>query len=60
MARVPFVDPDADPAIAPLVERLRGKRRGNVINVYRTLLHSPGIAETWFDHINAVRWETGL
>jgi len=31
-----------------------------VINVYRLLLHSPPLAETWFDHNNAVRWDTGL
>lgn len=60
MARIPFIDPDARPDLAPLVARLRGQRRGSVINVYRTLLHSPGIAETWFDHVNAVRWKTSL
>jgi alkylhydroperoxidase family enzyme len=31
-----------------------------VINVYRLLLHSPPLAETWFEHNNAVRWNTGL
>ena len=60
MARIPFVDPDAKPELAPLVARLRGQRRGSLINIYRTLLHSPGIAESWFEHINAVRWKTGL
>ena len=31
-----------------------------MINVYRLLLHSPPLAETWFEHNNAVRWDTGL
>jgi alkylhydroperoxidase family enzyme len=31
-----------------------------VINVYRLLLHSPPLAETWFAHNNAVRWSTEL
>ncbi len=60
MARVPLIDPDDRPELAELAGRIRGKRRGNVINVYRTLLHSPPLAESWFDHINQVRWGTGL
>jgi len=60
MARVPLIDEDAHPELAPLVERIRGRRRGALINVYRTLLNSPKLAETWFDHVNAVRWETTL
>jgi len=60
MARVPFIDPDSRPDLADLVERIRGLRRGSVINVYCTLLHSPPLAESWFDHINRVRWGTGI
>lgn len=60
MARVPLIDPNDRPDLADLAERIRGRRRGNVINVYRTLLHSPPLAESWFDHINRVRWGTGL
>ena len=55
MARVPFIDPDPD-----FAARVRGRRRGKVINVYRTLSHSPQLAESWFEHINHIRWETQL
>jgi alkylhydroperoxidase family enzyme len=60
MARVPLIDPDDRPDLADLAGRIRGRRRGNVINVYRTLLHSPPLAESWFEHINRVRWGTQL
>lgn len=60
MARVPLINEDDHPALSPLVERIRGQRQGALINVYRLLLNSPPLAETWFDHINAVRWKTTL
>ena len=60
MARVPFIDPDKDSDLAPIADHFRGQRRGQLINVYRTLLHSPDLAQTWFAHINAVRWKTKL
>ena len=60
MARVPFIDPEQRPDLAPLAQRISGARRGRVINVYRALLNSPPLAETWFEHLNAVRWKTSL
>jgi alkylhydroperoxidase family enzyme len=60
MARVPFIEADEHPELSDLVDRIRGQRKGKVINVYRTLLHSPPLAESWFDHINRVRWGTEL
>jgi len=60
MSRIPYVDAMKDPELIPLVARIRDGRRGSLINVYRLLLHSPSIAGTWFDHINAVRWKTQL
>lgn len=60
MARVPSIDPDIKPELAGFAEKVRGARRGRVINVYRLLLHSPPLAETWFAHNNAVRWSTEL
>lgn len=60
MARVPLINPDAHPELAPLADRIRSGRRGNVINIYRLLLHSPPLAETWYEHLNAVRWKTTL
>lgn len=60
MARIPYVDGTENPELADLIERLSAGRRGNLINVYKLLLHSPALTETWFAHLNAVRWRTGL
>ena len=60
MARVSTIDEDQHPELADLVGRIRAKRRGRLINVYRLLLHSPPLAESWFAHNNAVRWGTGI
>jgi AhpD family alkylhydroperoxidase len=60
MARVSLIDEEDHPELAGLVARIRGARRGSLINVYRLLLHSPTLAETWFEHMNAVRWKTSL
>jgi 4-carboxymuconolactone decarboxylase len=60
MARVSYVDDKTNPELADLVGRIRGARRGNLINIYRLLLHSPALAESWLGHNNAVRWRTEL
>ncbi len=60
MARVPSIDPDEKPELADLAGRIKSARRGRVIKVYRLLLHSPPLTETWFQHNNAVRWSTEL
>jgi alkylhydroperoxidase family enzyme len=60
MARVPLLDDSTSPALSDLVAKLRAGRRGTLINVYRLLLHSPALAESWFGHSNAVRWKTDL
>lgn len=60
MARVPFIDPAPGSELAPLAAKFSGARRGKLINVYRALLNSPALAESWFQHINAVRWQTSL
>ena len=60
MARVPLLEGDENPEMADLVEKIRSGRRGNVINVYKLLLHSPPVAENWFNLINTLRWGTEL
>src|SRR5215467_15607219 len=60
MARVSLLDENDHPALAELAARIRGARRGKLINVYRLLLHSPALAESWFDNNNAVRFGTTL
>ena len=60
MSRIPYIDVAEHPEVADLAERISAGRRGNLINIYRLLLHSPPIAATWFEHVNAVRWKTQL
>ncbi|HMI95729.1 MAG TPA: carboxymuconolactone decarboxylase family protein [Micropepsaceae bacterium] len=60
MARVALIEEDAHPELADLMARIRGARRGRLINIYKLLLHSPALAESWFAHNNAVRWKTEL
>lgn len=60
MARISLIEPDHDPSLSDFAELVRKGRRGTVINVYKALLHNPALAESWFRHINAVRWGTGL
>jgi 4-carboxymuconolactone decarboxylase len=60
MARVPYVEEAAHPELAELIGRIRDARRGNLLGLYRLLLHSPALAESWFQHNNAVRWKTEL
>ncbi|HEY6254199.1 MAG TPA: carboxymuconolactone decarboxylase family protein [Xanthobacteraceae bacterium] len=60
MARVPLIDEKDHPEFAELVEKFRAGRRGRLINIYRLLLNSPALAESWFNHSNAVRWKTAL
>ncbi len=60
MARVALIDPDNHPELADLAARIRGRRGGKLINVYRTLLHAPPLAESWFEHITRVRWGTEI
>src|SRR5215472_14535633 len=59
MARVSLID-ESHLELEDLVARIKGARRGRLINVYKLLLHSPPLAESWFQHNNAVRWSTGL
>jgi len=60
MARVSLIEEDNHPELADIIGRIRGARRGRLINVYKLLLHSPALAETWFAYNNAVRWKTSL
>jgi alkylhydroperoxidase family enzyme len=60
MARVKLLQPEDCPDHPALIERIRKGRRGNVINVYKILLHTPDIAAVWLDLVNAVRFKTDL
>lgn len=58
MARIPYADAN-NPAIAPLVERIKGER-GKVFNLYGMLLHSPPVAEGWLTFLTAIRQKCSL
>ncbi|HLH97541.1 MAG TPA: carboxymuconolactone decarboxylase family protein [Xanthobacteraceae bacterium] len=60
MARIPLIDEAQHPEFAEQVARFSAGRRGKLINIYRMLLHSPALADSWFNHSNAVRWKTAL
>jgi alkylhydroperoxidase family enzyme len=60
MARVSYIDETDDFEMDELVEKIKSGRRGSLINVYKLLLHSPPLAESWYDHLNNVRWGTQL
>ncbi len=64
MARVNLIDPAAlaaaHPELGDFIAKLRQGRRGTVLNLYRMMLNAPKIAQSWFGHMNNVRWGTGL
>jgi alkylhydroperoxidase family enzyme len=41
-------------------DRVRRQRRGTLLKLYKALLHSPPLAESWFGHMNAARWGSTL
>jgi AhpD family alkylhydroperoxidase len=60
MARISLIEEADHPELAPLIDRIKAGRRGGLLNVYKLLLHAPALAETWLDHVGAVRWKTAL
>jgi alkylhydroperoxidase family enzyme len=60
MARISLIEEAQHPELTELIARIKAGRRGGLLNVYKLLLHSPALAETWFDHNGAVRWKTQL
>ncbi len=58
MTRVRYVEGETS-EIAPLVQRIRAGR-GSLLKLYKVLLHSPAVAETWLNHISALRTGTYL
>jgi len=60
MARVPLIDEKNRPELAELIGKIKGARGGRLINIYRLMLHSPALANAWFDLNQAVRYETEI
>ncbi len=59
MARIPYQPPDLDEPRS-VVEAIRQRRGGRLLNLDRMLLHSPPYALGWNRFMGAVRSELGL
>jgi alkylhydroperoxidase family enzyme len=60
MARVPLIAEHDHPELAESIAKIKGARGGRLINIYRLMLHSPGLANAWFDLNQAVRYSTEI
>ena len=60
MARVSYIEEKDHPELAELIGKVRAGRRGTLINVYKLLLHSPELADTWLELIGRARFATAL
>jgi alkylhydroperoxidase family enzyme len=60
MARVKLIAEDEYPGLAESIAKIKGARGGRLINIYRLMLHSPMLADAWFDLNQAVRYGTEI
>ena len=60
MARVSLIDEKDHPELSDLIGKLRAARGGRLLNIYRMMLHSPPLAEAWFELNQTVRNRTGV
>ncbi len=60
MARVELIEEKDHPELAELIAKIKGGRQGRLLNLYKLLLHSPPLAESWLQMVGAVRWSTEL
>jgi alkylhydroperoxidase family enzyme len=60
MARISLIEEQDHPELAELIGKIKSGRRGELLNIYKLLLHAPPLAATWLDHVGAVRWKTSL
>jgi hypothetical protein len=49
MARVSVIQENEHPELADTIAKIKGARGGRLINIYRLMLHSPALANAWFD-----------
>src|SRR5918995_4029453 len=60
MARVRLIDENDAVEHSDLIRKIRGARGGRLINIYRLMMHSPSLANAWFDLNQAVRYGTEI
>jgi len=59
MPRVPYIEEQDHPELAPLVARIVAER-GKLLDLYKVLLHSPAVMEGWLAFFTAIRQKTKL
>jgi 4-carboxymuconolactone decarboxylase len=60
MARIPLIEETKHPELAESIAKIKGARGGRLINIYRLMLHSPALANAWFDLNQVVRYGTEI
>ena len=55
MSRIPLIEESEHPELAPLITKIKAERGGRFLNLYRTLAHSPGVAEGWLHLFTELR-----
>ncbi|MGE5220689.1 MAG: carboxymuconolactone decarboxylase family protein [Chloroflexota bacterium] len=60
MARVALIEEAEHSELAESIAKIKGARGGRLINIYRMMLHSPALANAWFDLNQAVRYGTEI
>ncbi len=59
MPRVPYIEEQDHPELAPLIARIKAER-GRLLDLYKVLLHSPAVMEGWLGFFTAIRQKTKL
>jgi alkylhydroperoxidase family enzyme len=60
MARVKLLAEEDHPELSESIAKIKGARGGRLINIYRLMLHSPMLANAWFELNQAVRYGTEI
>ena len=60
MSRVPLIEEKEHSELSELIAKIKGARGGRLINIYRLMLHSPALADAWFELNQAVRYGTEI
>ena len=60
MSRISLIEESQHPELAPLISKIKAERGGRFLNLYRTLAHSPGVAEGWLHLFTEIRQKAKL
>lgn len=60
MSRISLIDEAAHPELSALISKIKAERGGRFLNLYRTLAHSPGVAEGWLHLFTEIRQKAKL